>query len=156
MDYPEQGIACFRVKISQRQAGATQEYFAFKKLGGEAKALAAAKRHWRQVRAASPALSRQEFAEVERRPSRSGIVGVTRVTKTRRGREYEFWCASYTDRAGTKHMQVFSVGKYGERPAKDLAVAARQEGLAAMAGQGRRKQGSQGRQPAPARRQRKN
>ena len=75
---------------------------------------------------------------MERRPSASGIVGVTRVTKERKGREYDFWCASYTGRDGVKHMRVFSVGKYGEKPAKQLAIAARQAGLVEMVGRSRR------------------
>ena len=139
MEYPERSIACFRVRLLQRSGETIQEYFSFRKFRGEAKALAAARRRWRELRLLSPRLSRQEYAEVERRPSASGIVGVTRVTKERKGRDYDFWCASYTGRDGVKHMRVFSVSKYGERPAKDLAVAARQEGLAEMARRGRRR-----------------
>ena len=141
MEYPERAIACFRVRMLQRSGDTIQEYFPFKKFRGEVKALAAARRRWRELRQLSPRLSRQEYAEVTRRRSRSGIVGVTRVTKARRGRDYDFWCASYTGRDGIKHMRVFSVGKYGEKPAKELAVAARQEGLTELAGRSRRKQG---------------
>ena len=139
MEYPERAIACFRVRLLQRSGETIQEYFPFRKFRGEAKALAAARRRWRELRQESPRLSRQEYAEVERRPSASGIIGVTRVTKSRKGRDYEFWCASYTGRNGGRHMRVFSVGKYGEEPAKDLAVAARQEGLAELAGRSRRR-----------------
>ena len=140
MEYPERAIACFRVRLLQRSGETIQEYFPFRKFRGEAKALAAARRRWRELRQLSPRLSRQEYAEVERRPSPSGIVGVTRVTKTRKGREYDFWCASYTGRDGVKRMRVFAVGKYGEKPAKDLAVAARREALAELAERSRRKQ----------------
>ena len=133
MEYPEQAIACFRVRMLQRSGETIQEYFSFQKFRGEAKALAAARRRWRELRRISPKLSRQEYAEVARRASASGIVGVTRVTKTRKGREYDFWCASFTGRDGVKHMRVFSIGKYGETPAKELAVGARQEGLAELA-----------------------
>ena len=139
MEYPERAIACFRVRMLQRSGETIQEYFPFRKFRGEAKALVAARRRWRELRQLSPRLSRQEYAEVERRASPSGIVGVTRVTKTRKGREYDFWCASYTGRDGGKCMRVFSVSKYGEKPAKELAVAARREGLAEMARPGRRR-----------------
>ena len=139
MEYPQRAIACFRVRLLQRSGETIQEYFPFQKFRGEAKALAAARRRWRELRQESPRLSRQEYAEVERRPSASGIIGVTRVTKTRKGRDYEFWCATYTGRDGVKHMRAFSVGKYGELPAKELAIAARQEGLAELAGRSRRR-----------------
>ena len=134
---PERAIACFRVRMLQRSGETIQEYFSFQKFRGEAKALAAARRRWRELRQISPKLSRQEYAQVERRASPSGIVGVTRVTKTRKGRDYDFWCASYTGRDGVKRMRVFSVSKYGEKPAKRLAIAARQEGLAELAGRSR-------------------
>jgi hypothetical protein len=128
MFYPEQAVACFRVKL-YRQGAMFQEYFPFKNHGGEEGALVAAKRYWKEVRDSFPKLSRKQSAQVERRKSRSGVIGVTRVTQKRKGFEYDFWRATWTDRRCARRTRVFSINKYGETEARKKAEAARLKGL---------------------------
>jgi hypothetical protein len=128
MFYPEQSVACFRVKL-YRQGALFQEYFSFKDHGGEDGALVAAQAYWTEVRQSFPKLSRKQSMQVERRKTRTGKVGVTRVTQKLKGFEYDFWRATWTDWRGARRIRVFSVNKYGEAEARKLAEAARQKGL---------------------------
>lgn len=76
-----------------------------------------------------PKLSRKQSMQIERRKSQTGVVGVTRVTTTVKGFEYDFWRASWTDLRGARRTRVFSINKYGDDDARKRAVAARQKGL---------------------------
>jgi hypothetical protein len=119
----------FRIVI-RRHNEKTQEYFFFGAKKSEADALASAIERWKELRKSLPVLTRTTFAEIERRKSLTGIVGVRRVTQMARGHEYDFWRAVWTDRRGNRRARVFSVNKYGGDEAKKLAVKARREGLA--------------------------
>lgn len=77
-------------------------------------------------------MTRAAFAQIERRKSRSGIVGVRRITKEAAGRSYNFWVAVFSDRRGRKQWRSFSIDKYGASKAKKLAIKARRKGLAHM------------------------
>jgi hypothetical protein len=133
MDYPDQSIACYRVKLL-RQGAMFQEYFPFKNYESEAAALAEAKRCWRDIRETFPRMSRRQYCEVKRRNSRSGVVGVSKITKMRKGHKYEFWRATFTDRRGNHKVRIFSVNKYGDAGAKKRALEARKEALALLEG----------------------
>jgi hypothetical protein len=118
----------FRIVISHGKKK-TQEYFFFGAKKSEAEALASAIERWKEIRKSFPVITRVAFAQIERRKSRSGVVGVTRVTKKFKGFEYDFWRATWTDRRGVRRARVFSVNKYGEADARKEAEAARQKGL---------------------------
>ncbi|MEM6602300.1 MAG: hypothetical protein AAF649_13050, partial [Verrucomicrobiota bacterium] len=75
-------------------------FFTDKKHGGKGKALAAAKVGLEKLRAKYPPMSRKEFARVQRRKTKSGIVGVTRLTKKVKGKNYDFWQATWSPRTG--------------------------------------------------------
>ena len=122
----------FRIVI-HRDKKLTQEYFFFGVKKSEADARAAAIARWKVLRKTLPVITRVAFAEIERRKSRTGVVGVTRVMQTVKGFEYDFWRATWTGRRGERHIRVFSVNKYGEDEAKKLAVKARRDGLAELA-----------------------
>ena len=107
-------------------------FFTDKKHGGKGKALAAAKVGLEKLRAKYPPMSRKEFARVQRRKTKSGIVGVTRLTKKVKGKNYEFWQATWSPRTGVIEKKVYSITKYGEDKAKRLAVKARKEGIKNM------------------------
>lgn len=132
MDYPDQSIACYRVKLL-RQGAMFQEYFPFKNYPSEGAALIEAKKCWREIRDAFPRMSRHQTCQVERRKSTSGIVGVARIIKPSKGHDYAFWRANFTDRRGNRKVRIFSVGKYGEAEAKKLALRVRREAVAALA-----------------------
>lgn len=121
----------YRIRIS-RNKKAIQKYFYFGVGQSEAEARAKAIRRWNEIREASPVITRVGFAQIERRKSRSGIVGVTRVTEEVKGHPYDFWVANFTDQRGNKRSRKFSVNNYGEDKAKELAVKTRLDGLAEM------------------------
>lgn len=66
----------------------------------------------------------------------SGIVGVKLQTKVINGTEYESWVATWSDGLGSNKTKNFSTNKYGFEGAKQLAIAAREEGLRKLKEQG--------------------
>ena len=121
----------YRIVIS-RGGKKTQEYFYFGAKRSEADARAAAIRRWREIRDSSPVITRRAFAQIERRKSPSGVVGVRRITSEVKGHPYDFWIAVFSDQRSNKRMRSFSVNKYGEDKAKELALKARREALEQM------------------------
>lgn len=132
MDYPDQSVACYRVKLL-RQGTMFQEYFPFRNYPSEAAALAEARKCWQEIRDAFPRMSRRQNCDVQRRKSPSGMVGIARIIKQAKGHDYAFWRANFTDRRGNRKVRVFSVDKYGEAEAKKRAVKVRREALAELA-----------------------
>ena len=122
----------FRIVI-HRNKKLTQKYFFFGAKRSEADALASALKRWKELRKTLPIISRVDFAQIERRKSRTGIVGVRRVTKITKGYEYDFWVAWWSDRRHNRKSRGFSVNKYGEEEAKKLAIKARRDALEALA-----------------------
>lgn len=63
----------------------------------------------------------------------SGIVGVARyvnvTANSEHPLEYPYWQAFWRDREGKRHTRTFSVLRYGERKARQLAINARQSAL---------------------------
>jgi hypothetical protein len=123
----------YRIVLS-RNNQTFQEYFYFGKTRRESAARAAAIARLKKLHVSFPPLTRSAFAQVERRKSRSGMVGVRLVTDVVKGHPYDFWTAVWSDRRRNKRMRKFSVLKYGDKEAKKLAMRARAEGLAAMDG----------------------
>ncbi len=115
-----------------RKGKTYSSFFTDKKHGGKGKALAAAKIGLVKLREKYPPMSRKEFARVQRRKTKSGIVGVTRLTKKVKGKDYDFWQATWSPRTGVIEKKVYSITKYGEDKAKKLAVKARKEGIKNM------------------------
>lgn len=123
----------FRIIIT-RNKRRLQEYFYFGVGRTEADALAKAVRRWKELRASLPVVTRSAFAQIERRKSRTGIVGVRRITSEVKGHPYDFWVAVFSDRRGNRRTRSFSINKYGEDKAKALAVKTRREAVAQMDG----------------------
>ena len=97
--------------------------------GGEDQSYAAAEEFHRQLVSYFPPRTRKEHSEQRRKNSRE-IIGVSRVTKVIKNKEYDFWQASWTDVSlGKSRNKVFSVNKYGEEEAKRMAVETRQAHL---------------------------
>ena len=64
----------------------------------------------------------------------SGVVGVSRETyKTTTGATAERYRATWRDASDITRRQSFSIDKYGEQPAKQMAIAARAKGAAEAA-----------------------
>jgi hypothetical protein len=104
--------------------------FADSKHGGKTKALKLAKA-WRERMLKST--SDVEYVlwrrEKRSRPSGSGIVGVGRYTVHYAGRPHEVWEAAWKDADGKRHSRRFFISVYGERRAKALARAARDQAI---------------------------
>jgi hypothetical protein len=115
-----------------RKGKTYSSFFTDKKHGGKGKALAAAKIGLEVLREKYPPMSRKEFARVQRRKTKSGIVGVTRLTKKVKGKDYDFWQATWSPKTGVIEKKVYSITKYGEKKAKSLAVKARRKGIQDM------------------------
>lgn len=109
-------------------------FFADKKYGGKAKALAQARKHYAKLNRQHPPMSRFEFSQVERRPNKSGIVGVSKINKVVKGKPYKFWQATWTSVDRKVQKAAFSIGKFGEAKAKKLAIKARKQGLQELRG----------------------
>jgi hypothetical protein len=118
----------FRILINHDKK-IIQEYFYFGSTCSEPKARKYAIARWRELREIYPVITRRRFREIPRRPTDSGITGVTRIIHKVKGHEYLFWKAVWTTIRGAKRSKMFSVNKYGEKEAKELAVRARQDAL---------------------------
>jgi len=123
-----EGTSRFRILINHNKK-IIQEYFYFGANRTEKEAEKEAKKRWREIRKKIPVLTKRKFREVLRKPTASGIPGVTRITTYSKGYEYEVWKASWTTRNGVRRSKQFSINKYGVRKAKWLAIEARQEAL---------------------------
>lgn len=118
----------FRILINHNKE-ITQEYFYVGIAVTEAQAKRAAVKRWRELRVLYPVITKRMFREIPRKPTASGITGVTRIVSVVKGYEYEFWKATWTTRRGKKQSRQFSVSKYGEKKAKKFAIEARREEL---------------------------
>lgn len=80
-----------------------------------------------------PVLDRIERAELKRANNSSGIPGVSRTKNTKSYKKqtytYDFWQAYWSPEPGVTKSVRFSVKKYGEKKAKQLAIEARMKAL---------------------------
>lgn len=100
--------------------------------GGKRKALQAAISFREQVLAGVPNCEYQmRRRNVVRRNNKSGISGVGRYeVQSDSGHIRSYWLARWDDERGMCRLRKFSVGRYGERKAKQLAIAERRRQLA--------------------------
>lgn len=131
IDQPEKHNHGWFVRLT-RQGKHYSAFFSDKKHGGKAKALKEAQAYYAQLVKEHPKMSRKDFAQIQRRSNKSGIVGVTRLVKEVRGKKYEFWQATWSPEPGRVAKKAFSVSRYGEAKAKQLAIDARKKGLEMM------------------------
>jgi hypothetical protein len=101
---------------------------------GKAKALAAARSYRDKMLTKLGPADTGAHTEPSARNT-SGVVGVRRREAVRETENYlyyhYFWEASWTDGEGERQKRNYSVNKYGEDEAKDLALASRKKGVAA-------------------------
>lgn len=122
------GTSRFRIVIGHNNE-ITQEYFYFGANRTEQAAEKAAIKRWRELRKVFPVLTKRRFREVIRKPTASGIPGVSRITTYSKGHAYDVWKACWTSRNGIRRSKQFSINKYGEKEAKRLAIKTRMESL---------------------------
>jgi len=120
----------YLVKIARRKVDHTK-WFGIIQFGSDAQALRAAQ-EWRdeQIRTL-PVISKQEFVSMIRTNNTSGAAGVVRVTKRSRKRSGAEVCADYwlarPPRCVKASQRSFSIAKFGEEHAWELAAKARRE-----------------------------
>jgi hypothetical protein len=131
IDQNEKRTHGFFVRLS-RKGKVYSAFFADKSHGGKTKALKAARTHYQGLLHKHGRISRRDWAEMVRRKSPSGIVGVRRVTAWRGNRKHFYWMATWSPRRHEVQRRMFSVKKYGPTKAKELALKARRTGLKSM------------------------
>lgn len=129
IDQPEKKNHGFYVRITHRGKG-SQKYFPDKSLGGKPKALKAARAYRDALLAKMPKYKQEAAAKKKRRIKQSGTVGVTHVvSKSPKDKIYEYWQAAWNDAEGRRRTAKFSIARYGDTKAMDLAKKARRDGL---------------------------
>jgi len=124
----------WRVKLVRRGVVYVKN-FPDKRWGGKRKALVQAKAYRDALLSELPEpLTRREFCTALRSNNRSGISGVYRYAKKytlTNGKVIAswYWEATWPIGRSQQGHQAFSVNEFGERKAKALAIAAREEAL---------------------------
>lgn len=131
IDQPEKHNHGWFVRLTRR-GERYSAFFSDRKNGGKNRALKLAQKEYARLIKNHPPMSRKDFAQIQRRSNKTGIVGVTKLVKEVRGKKYKFWQATWSPVPGKVAKQAFSVTRYGETKAKSLAIAARKKGLNSM------------------------
>ena len=126
IDQPEKKNHGYYVRITPR-GNPNQKFVPDKSSGGKAKALKAAKEFRDKAFAKLPKARREAAANRRKRIKQSGVPGVTHVvSKSVAGTTYEYWQAAWTSR-GKRKTAKFSIARYGNNKALDLAKKARRK-----------------------------
>jgi len=125
-------ISGWEVRI-QRRRERVQKFFCDSKFGGKRSALRAAQGFRDTTEAKLKPMTVADRALQPSARNHSGTVGVRRQHQVdRRGEfeyHYDYWVAQWTDGLGRRKTRSFSVGQFGEKKARQMAVAARQDGV---------------------------
>ena len=126
IDLPGASTHGWQVRL-QRRGIKYAKFFADGNYGSPERSLIIA-RNWRD------ALLRKFTAQTricERSPrNSSGVVGVSKITvSSSNGASYHFWQATWSLASGKRRCVKFSIKRYGDREAFQLAVEARTEGI---------------------------
>jgi hypothetical protein len=129
IDQPEKKNHGYYVRVTHR--GKTQQkYFPDKALGGKTKSLAAAKEFRDKIVSKLPKAKQNAAAAKKRRVKKSGVVGVTHVVSKALGNTvYEYWQAAWIDSESRRRTAKFSITKYGNDAALEMAKKARRKAL---------------------------
>jgi len=129
IDQPDKKNHGFYVRITH-EGTRFQKYFPDKSCGGKVKAHKAATEYRNQILATLPQSKRESAAKKKRPIKKSGITGVTHViSKSNNGKDYDYWQAAWMDEANRRKTAKFSITRYGEDKALNLAKKARKEGV---------------------------
>lgn len=135
IDQPSHRTHGFFVRVA-RKGKIYPAFFTDKKYGSRKKALAAAQAHHKMLVAKlgpSPMKSRRVWAEMPRRKSKSGIVGVRRAIVRVPGKKLrKYWTVTWSPKRGVVKRRQFSIRKHGEAKARRLAIRARRAGVRSM------------------------
>ena len=133
----ESGVLTLGWNFRLRVAGRIEsKFFSDRSYGGKENALVVA-RMYRDARLKllSPKNPMRRIGEKSSRNS-SGIVGVSRTAIiTANGKKYACWSAQWPFSHGKHSIRRFSILKFGEAKARQLAIQARREGLKTLKAQ---------------------
>lgn len=124
----------------QRRGVVFRKHFSDGVYGGKQKSFIVAKAYRDDVIAKNPPFSMQEYSSIVKKNNRSGVVGVCRycASETRdlpEEKQRWFWVASWPLQDGRRKRVKFSVKKYGEEGAFNMALKARKEAVKDMDGE---------------------
>ena len=129
IDQPEKKNHGYYVRITHR-GKSHQKYFPDKASGGKTKALKAAKEHRDKLLSKMPKYKQEAASKKKRRIKQSGMTGVTHVvSKSTKGKTYQYWQAAWLDGDSKRKTATFSMSRYGNDKALDMAKKARRAGL---------------------------
>ena len=104
-------------------------FFSDRKNGGREVALQMAQNFRDELLARLPDREKGGAAGKMTRRNISGVVGVSRIVVRTSEAKYEFWQATWSLDTGLRRRAKFSIRRYGEDRAFQLACAARREGI---------------------------
>ena len=124
------GVGSFGWQVRMQCRGQKVSRFFSDRLHGNAMASLQAARQWRDEQwAAWQSQQRPRVCQSSPRNA-SGVVGVSRVmVKSGTGAIYHFWQATWCPAPGLRQSVKFSIKKYGDAVAYQLAIEARQSGV---------------------------
>ncbi len=112
----------------RRQGKLFSKFFSDRKHGGVEEALTIARAYRNELIKSLPDPVRAGAEGKMTRRNVSGVVGVSRIVIKSGLRRYEFWQATWSCDSGVRKRMKFSVRRYGEDRAFELACVARKNG----------------------------
>ncbi|WP_429885716.1 hypothetical protein [Geoalkalibacter halelectricus] len=113
----------------RRNGELISKFFSDRYLGGEQESLRAALAERERLLARYPSHSRYELAQ---RPKASVATGVRRIIRRRNGKIYHYWLAGWQELPWKWVSRCFSIQRYGEQKAKQMADEACRNAQAAV------------------------
>ncbi len=117
----------------QRQGRKFNRFFADRRCGGKRGALNRAKQFRDKLEGRLKPYTTAMLAEFRSRRNTSGVVGVRLGARTVECdgeiRTYRFWVAQWTNGPGRRKSRSFSIARYGDDDAFEMAQAARRVGV---------------------------
>ena len=138
VDHAASSTHCWRVTIRRRNEVIRRD-FSDGVYGGREQAFQAALLYRNTVAETHPPFGKLEYCKILKKSNRSGVSGLTRVdrlelSKGRRMRRL-YWEVQWPIGNGRSRHRKFSILKYGEEGAYQLALTAREAALEALASQ---------------------
>lgn len=138
IDCERQNAHAWRVSL-RRHGKRHVRNFTDKKYAGRELALAKAMEFRDQFLIENPPISRKEFCSIKRRNNKTGITGVYKYRKAyelQDGtiRESWYWEANWPGIDGVSVSKSFAINRFGEKPAKHMAIQARESGMHSVVG----------------------
>ena len=128
IDLPTSGTFGWQVRLARR-GRRFSKFFSDARYGGRRGALGVAREFRDTLVAEFPKDERPSAHDKLTRRNVSGVVGVSRIVVRTAEAEYTFWQATWSPRRGVRRRVKFSIRRYGDSRAFELACEARRRGL---------------------------